>query len=500
MSKPVLNVGDSYLPMFKNVHRGKFIMFEGPRGTSKTTAILEYLVASALENAGIRILLARSTRTRLTQSVLVTLEQQVFPRFGMDVPGGRQREGRSEYKLFNGSTIVTMGLDDPLRSTSAEYGLIYVAEAIEIPKREHVEVLAGSLRQARMPNWNPDFVHHCFVDCNPGPPRHWLNAEACESVDPSLRFVSSLDDYRKVVAHNWEPVTQIDPKTGLPKWKRIITRHQDNPYYFDVRNWKYTPAGYDYVQQTLAGLSGHLRARWLNGIWAAAEGIVFPEFMEEVHVVDDFDFPTMDWYSVVGVDPGYDHPCAVLWIGHAENGTLYIFDELYLTQKGVPEVADLIKRKNNANNYMIRRNLADPQHAFRKTMDSPTPIASQFKNNGLTFSPWPRSTDKEAMVENFRERLVNKKVKILRRCVNTIGELQSWAFKRNTKGEQLHGDDQYEDANNHAIDVVLGVNAMKLKWDGKYESHNALQSQRDRTNPLANPRTFKKVGNVWVPM
>jgi PBSX family phage terminase large subunit len=499
MSHPVLELGDSYLPLVKGVHRGQFVMLEGPRGTSKTTGILSYLTLKALRNPGLRVLLARSTRTRLTQSILVTLEQQVFPRLGMAVPGGSQREGRSEYKLSNGSTLVTMGLDDKNRSTSAEYGLMYVAEAIEIVMREDVEALAGSLRQAVLPTWEPDFVHQCFVDCNPGPPQHWMNT-ATEEVPDSLRRVNDRDSYDRLLRHNWAQVDQIDEQTHLPKWKRIITKHQDNPYYFDVNTWEYTPAGEQYINHTLKNLRGHLRRRWLDGDWVSAEGIVFPEYQEELHDIEEFEFPTREWYSVVGVDPGYDHPCAVLWIGHAENDCLYVFDELYVTGMGVKDVADKIKEKNRNADYMIKRNVADPQHAFRKTMDSPTPIASQFKNNGIAFAPWPRSTDKEAMVENLRSRFVNNKIKIFKRCKNLRNELTSWAYKRNTKGEQLKGDDQYEDANNHAIDVLLGVNAMNLKWDGKYQQTDTIADRaRAREKPLANPRTFKRIGNLYVP-
>lgn len=496
MDCPVLELGDSYLPLIEGVHRGRFVELEGPRGTSKTTAILTHIAIKALRNPGMRCLLARSTRTRLTQSVLVTLEQQVFPRLGMAVPGGQQREGRSEYKLPNGSTLVTMGLDDPNRTTSAEYALIYVAEAIEIPQQRDVEVLAGSLRQAVQANWEPGFIHQCYVDTNPGAPQHWLNL-ACEEVDDDLRLVRTREDYERVLEHNRTPVTQIDDRTGLPKWKRIITRHQDNPYYFDVNAWEFTPAGDQYINETLASIaSAFLRRRWLDGVWVAAEGIVFPEFREQLHTIEDFDFPTFEWYSVVGIDPGYDHPCAVLWIGHAENGAMYVFDELYMTGKGVPEVAALINEKNRNANYLIKRTVADPQHAFRKTMDSPTPIASQFLKSGIRVAPWPRSTDKEAMVENMRERFINNRVKVFRRCKNLRNELTSWAYKRNTKGEQLKGDDQYEDANNHAIDVLLGVNAMNLRWDGKYQHADALAKPPDA---YRNPRQFKRHGNVWVP-
>ena len=42
-------------------------------------------------------------------------------------------------------------------------------------------------------------------------------------------------------------------------------------------------------------------------------------------------------------------------------------------------------------------------------------------------------------------------------CPATRQEFQSWAYKRNAQGEQLVGDDQYEDRNNHILDGVIGA-------------------------------------------
>jgi hypothetical protein len=119
--------------------------------------------------------------------------------------------------------------------------------------------------------------------------------------------------------------------------------------------------------------------------------------------------------------------------------------------------------------------VADPQHAFSKTAQAATPIATQFKEaTGIGMSPWPRSTDKQAMVERVRERLIHRdpesrelapRIKVFRSCANTIAEFQSWRFKRTSKGAPPAGDDAYEDANNHACDVVCGMVALNLKHE-----------------------------------
>lgn len=427
--------------------RDPFVLIEGPRGTGKTRAILSILLSRAIQYPGARIMLARSTRTRLSQSVLVTLEQQVFPAFGMQVPGGAGRDNRSEYTLPGGSVLVPVGLDDLQRSQSAEYAWIYVAEGVEIPTEDTVLSLAGSLRQAGIQG------HQCIVDCNPGPPGHWLN-QIAETI-PTHR-IETPGDYRSLQRHN-----RAAPPPG--RWKRIVTRHQDNPAYFSVPDWRWTPEGERYMA-TLSHLKGHLRRRWLDGEWVSAEGTVFPEFSASRHVMAPFAVPP-DWPIFVGLDPGYDHPCAILWLAMAPNGCYYVIDELYRGGLTIPQHAADIKARNAGRT--VHRYYADPQHAFSRTAQSPKSIAQQLRECGLSFSPWPRSTNKEAMVEAVRQRLRSDRLKVFSTCINTINEFQSWSYKRTAKGELPAGDDQYEDKDNHAMDVICGLVAAPLAGSGQ---------------------------------
>lgn len=438
---PTVRIGDTFLPLLDGTRREQFIVFEGPRGTGKTRAILTVILCRALAHPGSRWLLARSTRTRLTETVLATLEEQVFPSFGMAVPGGAGRNNRHDYALPNGSTLIPMGLDDPQRTQSAEFAGIYVAEAVELSKLEDVTALAGSMRQD-VPGLP---YHQCIVDCNPGAPGHWLNQKA-EDVPAGLRRVRTVEDYRRVLAFN-----RAAPQPG--RWKRMVTRHQDNPGYFNVRPWDWTARGRAYLE-TLEHLSGHLRWRWLDGDWVAAEGTVYPEFDADRHVVTPFNVPS-DWPHFVGLDPGYDHPCAILWFALAPNGCVYIVDELYRGGMSIQQhAADIHQR---AKGRTIIRYFADPQHAFSQTAQSPKSIASQLRECGLTFFPWPRSRDAEAMVNAVRDRLSGDRLKVFATCAQTIREFQSWSYKRTGKGEVPTGDDQFEDKDNHAMDVVRGV-------------------------------------------
>lgn len=442
-----VEIGDLYVPLLDWSLREPFVLFEGPRGTGKTRAILTALMCRALSMPKSRWLIARSTRTRLTDTVLATLEEQVFPAFGIPVPGGAGRNNRHDYVLPNGSVFLAQGLDDPQRTQSAEFAGMYVAEAVELPLIEQVTALAGSMRQ-HVPGLP---FHQCIVDCNPGPPAHWLNQTA-EEVPKNWRRVTEPAHWHRLLEHAKRPAP-------AGRWKRVITRHADNPHFFDVRRWEWTAAGRAYLE-TLGYLTGHLKRRWLDGEWVSAEGTVFPEFDEDKHVCPPFKIPD-HWPIYVGWDPGYDHPTAILWLAISDNETVYVFDEIYEGGKSVAEHCKAVHARNAERTVL--RYYGDPQHAFSKTAQSPKSIASQAKECGIAMSQWPRSTDKEAMVNRVRQRLIDGKLKVLSTCRNTIAEFQTWAYKRTAKGELPPGDDAYEDANNHAMDVICGLCSAGLK-------------------------------------
>ncbi len=441
----------SYRGLATGAIADKFVLVEGRRGTAKTRSILSILVQRGLAYPGRRSLLARSTRTRLSDTVLTTLGQQVLPAFGLQIPAG-QPENWHRIPLGNGSELLPMGLEDPQRSQSMEVADIYVAEGVELAKVEDVTTLAGALRQAGQPQWQ------CIVDCNPGPPRHWLN-EIAEPFPDSSRRIINRQDYERLLRHNNSP-------TVGNGWKRVVTTWQDNPGYFDTRAWEWTQLGQDY-RKTLDSLTGHWLARWRDGLWVSAEGAVFPEFSEAIHVVDDFT-PPADWPWYVGVDPGFAHPTGAPWVCVSPVGDLYVGDEIYEGGKSIAQHVETILRM--CTGRTVRKWFGDP-HEFFSNRAQGESWAVQSKKAGLpTFMPWA-AQEKGAMVNAYRQLLQNSVTRantgvrpgvclyVMRRCKNVIMEHQSWAFKRNAKGELAGGgDDLFADENNHLVgDPLVGM-------------------------------------------
>jgi PBSX family phage terminase large subunit len=269
-------------------------MIAGPAGTGKSRVGLQKLheLAALDKYAGMRGLITRKTRKSLTQSAMKTYEERVL------IPQDRVRFHTSdqEYRYPNGSRLVVGGLDDPTKTFSAEYDVIYVQQAEEVTEDDW-ESLTRALRHWVMP------YQQILGDCNPGPPNHWIRQRAA---------------------------------TG--QLLMLESRHEDNPLLFHQGAW--TEEGQRYIA-LLDALTGVRKQRLRYGRWVAAEGVVYEQFDRAVHLIDRFDIPE-SWRRVRSVDFGYQNPFVCQWWAIDGDGRMYLYRELYQTQRLVADIADLI--------------------------------------------------------------------------------------------------------------------------------------------------------------
>lgn len=252
--------------------RAPEIVLEGPAGTGKTRALLEYCQYIADSFPGARVLFVRKTRASMTESVLQIFESKVLVS-GAVLNASASRAQRQAYHFPNGSEIVCGGLDNVDRIMSAEYDVIALFEATEATENDW-EKLLTRLRNNALP------FQQGICDCNPSWPAHWINTRATRG-----------------------------------QMVRILSRHTDNP-----------TLTADYLKR-LSQLSGHRRARLFLGQWAAAEGMIFDRWDEAVFVRER---PGTKWErAIVAIDEGYSNPCAVgFWLIDGD-GYPHLADEWY---------------------------------------------------------------------------------------------------------------------------------------------------------------------------
>lgn len=276
------------------------ILLVGAAGTGKTLAILKKLNDVAWAYPGARIAIIRKVRADLAKTVLVTFERDVL---GVRNPicQGVQRENRMSYRYPNGSEIVIGGMDRPSSLRGGEYHIIYIAEATELEENDWEYALMRLGRDNIVP------FAQIIADTNPSYPQHWLKRR-CDA----------------------------------GKCKLLDTFHKDNPAYWDNQTNDWTDRGRKYVLGKLARLSGVRRARYFEGKWVIAEGAVYDTFDERIHKVPRFEIPR-DWKRYRAIDFGFTNPFVCQWWAMDPDGRLYMYREIYRTQRTVVDHAKQIK-------------------------------------------------------------------------------------------------------------------------------------------------------------
>lgn len=282
--------------------RSREVLLCGPAGTGKSRACLEKLHAVALANPKMRGLILRKTLRSLGSTALETWRSKVIPEAleaGIVNFYGGSSEEPAQYRYSNGSSIVIGGLDNPTRIMSSEYDMIYIQEAIELTETDWESVTT------RLRNGVVSF-QQLIADTNPAHPTHWLKVR-CNRGDVVLYF----------------------------------SRHEDNPV-LAMPDGTLTEFGKTYIGG-LDKLTGVRKDRLRHGLWVAAEGVIYEDWRDDVHLIDPFVIPA-DWPTFLSIDFGFTNPFVAQWWREDPDGRLYLTREIYRTQTLVEDHAEEIKR------------------------------------------------------------------------------------------------------------------------------------------------------------
>ncbi len=270
---------------------------DGPAGTGKTYAALLKVHLLLLAYPGAKALVARKTNTALAGSAMATFRDAVLdPREGVRYFGGN-RVKPAAFEYPNGSLMIVNGLDKPDKVKSWEFDLAYINEATECTI-EDIEFVRSRLRGNKTP------YKQLIMDCNPDAPVHWLNVRMNEGITT-----------------------------------RLLSRHEDNPRFFDVKTGTWTEEGSNYIEGVLGGLTGVRLSRLRYGIWAAAEGTVYEDAWDRQRNVIDRAQAAIrpDWPRYLSIDFGYTNPFVCQWWAEDHDGRLYRYRELYHTKRLVED-------------------------------------------------------------------------------------------------------------------------------------------------------------------
>ncbi|MEV5957291.1 phage terminase large subunit [Streptomyces sp. NPDC051987] len=278
------------------------VLLSGPAGTGKSRACLEKLHLMALANKGMRGLIVRKTRESLGSTALVTYREHVAKEAlatGIVSFYGGSAEEPPQYRYANGSRIMIGGMDKPTKIMSSEYDVAYVQEAIELTTTDWENITT------RLRNGVVSF-QQLIADCNPDKPDHWLHQRCASGTT-----------------------------------KMIKCRHEDNPVLYNA-DGTLTARGKDYINK-LDALTGVRYKRLRLGLWVAADGQVYETFDPAVHIVDQRPIPD-SWTRYWTVDFGFTNPFVLQCWAEDPDGRLWLYREIYRTQRLVEDHAKHILR------------------------------------------------------------------------------------------------------------------------------------------------------------
>lgn len=370
-------VGSGYGTFWKSKQRYRVVKGSRRSKKSKTTAIdIVYLVMKYNQS---NALVVRRTYATLKDSCYAELKWAIN-RLGVAHLWECKLSPLEMVYKPTGQKIFFRGLDDPLKITSitVEVGALtymWIEEAFEIDDEKDFDTLMESML-GYCPAGHYKQVTLTF---NPWSANHWIKRRFFDVDDPDVLAMTT-----NYLCNEW--LSDEDRKV-------FDQMKMDNPDRYKV-----------------AGL----------GEWGIDGMVAFPEFREELHVIDDFAIPS-HWTRYRAFDYGLDK-FACLWFAFDEKGEMYVYDELHEPDLIISSAAERALRHNGESVLCTYA----PPDMWNRNQDSGKTKADIFTEHGM---PIVKSTnDRVTGWANVREWLTPKAdgkpmIHIMRRCRTLISYL-----------------------------------------------------------------------------
>lgn len=231
---------------------------------------------------------------------------------------------------------------------------------------------------------------------------------------------------------------------------------------------KHLPAGY--VESMLQNYSEERIQREVMGSFDAFEGMVYPEFRRDLHVIQPFQIPA-NWTRVIGIDHGYRNPSAWVWGAVDQDNNLYIYREFYEKEwlieevirghkeKGKPGVLQLMKGEKidqaridpstkAARNERDGRKISDFD-IYQENLPSDFPLFTA--NNDVT-----AGIDRIKTYLKPDQRTGKPRLFVFSTCSNVIEEMTKYRYRElnpTQQGKQNEKEEPYKH-DDHAMDAL----------------------------------------------
>jgi len=379
----------------------KHILLYGGSRSGKTTVLVMAIIFRAILYAGSRHLICRYRAKDARSSVL---RETLIPWLDNTVGknGYYYLAHESMITLYNGSEIWIGGLGDKEQADKIlghEYCTIYFNEISQL------SFLAVTTAYSRLAMRVIGCKNLFFYDCNPGSPLHWAY-----KIFVLKRIFQTGEPLEKPELYQSMVLNPEDNKENLPD---------------------------DYISDILDVLPEKQKARFRDGLWVKADGVVYEKF-DETMIVKAADLPKEFDRFAAGQDFGLN--VTFVKIGWADED-VYVLDDYGAFNMTTQSFNEELKARGLFEGELFPV-YCDPAGGER--IQEVT--GGEKANNSV-----------ESGIDYINAKIERHQFFVSDRCTGVLSEI--WDYCRDETGEIVKVNDHYLDALRYAIftDVQQGV-------------------------------------------
>ena len=385
-----------------SVPKAELVLHCGPYGCGKTYALnlalgLACMVTPPPKSDSCIALIGKTAQS-VKMNICNGLANMFGDNFRYDTG---KKDGYTKDAVLFGHRIRIIGLNDSNAEQRIRGLNTYKVYGDEVSTwgEENYNLVHGRIRGEVPDGWEAGFLG----STNPDSPVHWLKKVI--DTDSNLKYVE------------WSEYDNVTPSA--------------EKYYAGLRErYKNYPA---YIQ------------RYIYGKWSASEGLVYSEFNENIHILNDNELEGIEFkYFTIGADFGTTNMTALLLSGVTVDDEVVILDEEYLEEASVRTgriaLQQLILRNNELTRGNIENIYIDPAAKVFKRELQETGF------NNITSA----KNDVEQGITKVKELFSLERLYITKKCTNLQAEF--YAYKWNPKSSD--GRNLVIKEHDHACDAL----------------------------------------------
>ena len=258
-----------------------------------------------------------------------------------------------------------------------------------------------------------------------------------------------------------------------------LNRRGDPEVWYEFMEWSDNPYLDKEEIRALEGTMDELtlQSRRYGRFASAAAGLVYPEFDEQLHVIEPFPIPK-EWQDTISIDPGLNNPLSAHWYAVDFDDNVYVVAEHYEAGRDIDYHAEQIKRVCRELGWHTdgkgRICALIDSAAKQRTLGSVKSVVELFYERGILVNP---SVEKDmfsgiARVKSYLNRrngLPN--IYIFENCVHLISEL---------KGYYWGSGDLPRKTDDHALDEMRYYLMTRPQKSGAKAEKTAIQKDKEK--------------------